>query len=43
MIPISEFYRKLPPKLCTTCGNPIEEQHESYLHQCERCMNLDQE
>jgi ArsR family metal-binding transcriptional regulator len=33
-----EFYRYLPQKECKECGCVIEEQHESYLYECERCM-----
>lgn len=39
MIPVSEFYRNCHIKFCAECGNEIEEQHESYLYECERCMN----
>lgn len=34
----TEFFKKLGPKHCTECGEIIEEQHESYLHQCEKCL-----
>ncbi|MDC3413448.1 YhfH family protein [Aquibacillus sp. 3ASR75-11] len=37
MLPLS-FYRNLPKKICRECGCEIEEQHESYLFECERCM-----
>jgi hypothetical protein len=43
MVPVSQFYRNIPVKICVTCGCKIEEQHESYLHECERCMNIDVE
>ncbi|WNB92380.1 protein YhfH [Bacillus sp. NEB1478] len=33
-----EFYRNMPKKTCTECGCEIEEQHESYLYECERCI-----
>ncbi|MEY2193688.1 protein YhfH [Neobacillus sp. BF23-41] len=33
-----EFYRNLPEKECRECGETIEEQHESYLYECERCI-----
>jgi hypothetical protein len=33
-----EFYRNLPKKSCLECGDEIEEQHESYLYLCERCL-----
>ncbi|MCQ6267313.1 YhfH family protein [Fictibacillus sp. WQ 8-8] len=35
-----EFYRNLPKKQCRECGKTIEEQHESYVYECERCMGL---
>lgn len=35
---IVEFFKNLPPKLCTECGEPIEEQHECYGNQCENCL-----
>lgn len=28
------------PKECAVCGVEIEEQHESFLYECEHCMNL---
>ena len=33
-----EFYRNLPEKECRECGETIEEQHESNLYECERCI-----
>lgn len=33
-----EFYRNIPQKECRECGDHIEEQHESYLYECERCV-----
>lgn len=33
----TDFFRNLPPKSCSHCGNRIEEQHESYTNECERC------
>nr|WP_091656544.1 protein YhfH [Alteribacillus iranensis] len=35
---ITEFFRNLPPKQCTDCGEVIEEQHESYMNQCDKCL-----
>lgn len=40
---IVEFYRNLPPKICVDCGKVIEEQHESYLAQCNYCLSKTQE
>lgn len=38
MMETLEFYRNLPKKHCVECGQEIEEQHESYLYECERCI-----
>ena len=38
MTPSTEFFRNLPAKQCTDCGEVIQEQHESYLHQCDKCL-----
>ncbi len=27
---VIEFFKNLPVKICTSCGNKIEEQHECY-------------
>ena len=27
---IIDFFKNLPPKVCTVCGKDIEEQHECY-------------
>ncbi len=35
-----EFFRNLPPKECTKCGNKIEEQHECYGNTCDQCSEL---
>lgn len=34
----TEFYRNLPPKTCSECGNRLSEQHESYLSVCHNCL-----
>ncbi|WP_084786696.1 protein YhfH [Bacillus tuaregi] len=34
-----EFFRELPNKTCAECGQPIEEQAESYLMECDRCLS----
>lgn len=49
MKPLAEFYgwthtesngmKAFSKKQCIECGNPIEEQVESMLFECERCMN----
>ncbi|MDQ0216347.1 ribosomal protein L37AE/L43A [Oikeobacillus pervagus] len=33
-----EFFRTLPKKVCPECGEHIQEQAESYLFECERCL-----
>ena len=40
MKPVAEFYRTIHNKTCVCCGKEFVEQHESYLMECERCMNL---
>lgn len=34
----TEFFKNLPPKICTECGNRMNEQHESYMNVCEHCL-----
>ena len=33
-----EFFRTLPKKECPQCGQHMEEQAESYLMECDRCL-----
>lgn len=33
-----EFFKQLPKKVCPECGQHVEEQAESYLMECERCL-----
>jgi ribosomal protein L37AE/L43A len=33
-----EFFRTLPKKVCPECGQNIQEQAESYLMECDRCL-----
>ncbi|OIJ12781.1 YhfH family protein [Anaerobacillus arseniciselenatis] len=33
----TDFFKNLPPKQCTNCGNEIDEMHDCYTHQCEKC------
>jgi predicted Zn-ribbon and HTH transcriptional regulator len=40
---LTMFYKHLPPKICTDCGYEIEEQHESYMTKCERCLSKERE
>jgi ribosomal protein L37AE/L43A len=34
-----EFSRQISKKVCPECGEPYEEQTESYLSECERCLS----
>jgi ArsR family metal-binding transcriptional regulator len=38
MISPVEFFRNIPKKVCSECGEQMEEQAESYLFECERCL-----
>lgn len=38
-----EFFRNLPKKICAECGQNIQEQAESYLLECDRCLSKKQE
>lgn len=35
-----EFYKRIPVKVCRSCGWKIEEQYESYVHECEHCKEI---
>ncbi|MCP3742557.1 protein YhfH [Rossellomorea sp. BNER] len=35
---IVDFFKNLPPKQCTKCGENIEEQHECYGNHCDHCI-----
>lgn len=37
---VIEFFKNLPPKKCTQCGEKIEEQHECYGTTCDKCNHL---
>lgn len=34
-----EFFRTLPAKICPECGQVVNEQAESYLMECDRCLS----
>lgn len=36
----SEFFRNLPGKCCSKCGNTIEEQADCYINICEECNDF---
>ena len=37
---IVEFFRNLPAKKCTDCGNKIEEQADCYGNTCDHCLGM---
>lgn len=37
---IVEFFKNLPAKVCISCGQEIEEQHECYANKCDSCSIL---
>ena len=39
----TEFFKNLPKKECPECGQIVEEQHESYLMECDHCLRLREE
>ena len=40
LVNVIEFFKNLPAKTCTTCGDEIAEQHECYHNECEKCNGL---
>ncbi|MBM7649207.1 reverse gyrase [Bacillus ectoiniformans] len=38
-----EFFKNLPKKMCAECGDHIDEQAESYLIECDRCLSKKEE
>lgn len=38
MISPIEFFKTLPKKTCPECGEHIQEQAESYMVECDRCL-----
>ena len=39
----SEFSRHLPHKVCPECGEYMNEQEQSYLQECDRCLSKKEE
>ncbi|MRX73549.1 YhfH family protein [Bacillus lacus] len=37
---MTEFFKNLPAKKCASCGTDIEEQHECYGNNCDKCLNM---
>lgn len=37
---IVEFFRNLPAKICTECGEQIEEQADCYNNKCSHCLDM---
>jgi NADH pyrophosphatase NudC (nudix superfamily) len=33
-----EFFRNMPKKICPECGEHMEEQAESYMIECDHCL-----
>ncbi len=33
-----EFFRTMPKKVCPECGEQMQEQAESYMMECDRCL-----
>jgi formylmethanofuran dehydrogenase subunit E len=34
-----EFFKNIPAKHCSECGEHVDEQAESYLMECDRCLS----
>ncbi|AZV40990.1 MULTISPECIES: protein YhfH [Peribacillus] len=34
-----EFFKSIPAKHCSECGETVVEQAESYLMECDRCLS----
>lgn len=37
---VVEFFKNLPDKHCSQCGEKIEEQHECYGNKCNECLDV---
>ena len=37
---VVEFFKNLPPKQCVSCAETMEEQHECYQNECDKCNVL---
>lgn len=37
---IVEFFKNLPAKFCTECGEKIEEQADCYSNKCNHCLDV---
>lgn len=37
---VIEFFKNIPPKTCTNCGDKIAEQHECYGTKCDKCNEI---
>ena len=38
-----EFFKSIPAKHCSQCGEHVFEQAESYLMECDRCLSKAEE
>lgn len=36
---VSTFFQAIPDKVCSVCGEKLEEQAESYLNECLSCVH----
>ncbi|RLQ97275.1 protein YhfH [Falsibacillus albus] len=39
---VVEFFKNLPAKHCSECGEQINEQHECYGNKCDKCMGVNE-
>ncbi|RDI47849.1 YhfH-like protein [Falsibacillus pallidus] len=37
---VLEFFKNLPAKNCSECGQQMDEQHECYGNKCDKCMGI---
>ncbi|MBS4193594.1 protein YhfH [Lederbergia citri] len=37
---VIDFFKNLPAKKCTECGEKIAEQHECYGTKCDQCSEI---
>lgn len=37
---IVDFFKNLPAKHCSNCGDTMDEQHDCYTDKCNTCLGL---